>query len=139
MSKSTCHGGSNYAVCTGPLLPRALRPKYVPQNRILPFPELELSTFRNVRIFYSEKFLVPLPNTKLVDCPLSVVRDCYPVYLQLPSVSSFRNPKTRHIEVAGAHLSRAELTRSLNFEVWKADKWKDEDNGVAESKYGEIE
>jgi hypothetical protein len=55
--------------------PHVSPPFFKLYRRISPGPRLCI-VFRNMVIFYGEKFLAPRPNPKLEGHPLSAVRDC---------------------------------------------------------------
>jgi len=58
-------------------------------------------------MFYREGLLVPRPNPKLEDHPLSAARDClfniFAATLLIGGRSSIRNLRTRHAVVTGTH------------------------------------
>jgi len=66
--------------------------------------------FRNYASFYSEDLSAPLPNPKLEDHNMLVVRgrlfNIFPATFHIGSLSSIRNLMTRHAVMTGTHLSR---------------------------------
>jgi hypothetical protein len=73
-------------------------------QRISPGPRQKY-LFHNKDSFYGEVFLVPRPNPKLDDHPLSVVLDClfniFVATFHAGDRSSIRNLGTRHVVVTG--------------------------------------
>jgi hypothetical protein len=71
-------------------------------QKIRPGPRL-IDPFRSEFVFYGEGLLDPRPTPKLEDHPLLFVRGClfniFAANLQLETVPTIRNPRTRHAVV----------------------------------------